>query len=308
MKDSLYRRTVLAAAGFGPVRSIMRRHGMRLGAARFVAAEGLEAAVERVRALEAKGLMVTLDYLGEAVSTKEEAETAAAEIIRAVRLLAADGSAPNVSVKLTQLGLLLDAELCLALVTQIVEQAVEHNGFVRIDMEDSPVTGATLFLFRKLLAGYGPERVGIVIQAYLYRSYADLEEQARGGVNVRIVKGAYREPPELAFQGKKAVSEQFLRLVKLQLRHGGYAAVATHDEELIRQVKKLVEAGKVPKSRFEFQLLYGIAESLQLSLLKEGYRVRVYTPYGTAWYPYFTRRLAERPENGWFVLKSMFRR
>ncbi|HZG79060.1 MAG TPA: proline dehydrogenase family protein, partial [Paenibacillus sp.] len=213
----------------------------------------------------------------------------------------------NVSVKLTQLGLGIDPKLCESLMTRILTEAQRACNFVRIDMEDSSVTQATIDLFRKLLARYGRKRVGLVLQSYLYRTEEDRKLLGALGANLRIVKGAYKEPKEVAYPNKKDVDDSYVRLVEAHLLQGCYTAVATHDEVIIEKVIAFAQRQGIARDRFEFQMLYGIATSLQLRLAQEGYRVRVYTPFGEAWYPYFARRIAERPANVWFVAKGLFR-
>jgi len=305
--DNMLRGAVLSVAGNRVVRSFFRKYGMRLGVARFVASEQLEEALDVVLRLNRQGLMVTLDYLGESVTERALAEDAANQAVLTLRRIAERKLNANVSVKLTQLGLAIDPAFCEAMMSRILDEAERTGNFVRIDMEDSSVVQATVDLFEKLLKRYGPKRVGLVLQAYLYRTQADRARLGAQGVNVRIVKGAYKEPKEVAFPRKKDVDANYVRLVEAHLTQGCYTAVATHDEAIIKQTIQYARKKGIEPNRFEFQMLYGIASELQLRLVRDGYRVRVYTPFGEAWYPYFTRRIAERPANLWFVVKGMFR-
>jgi proline dehydrogenase len=305
--DAFMRSAVLAVAGSRGVRTFFQKYGMRLGVSRFVAAEQLEETLDAVLRLGRHGLLATLDYLGESVTERSLAEEAADQAVLLLRRIRERELDANVSVKLTQLGLNIDPAFCERLMTRILDEAERTGNFVRIDMEDSSVTQPTMDLFVKLLARYGKKRVGLVLQAYLYRTKADRERLGVLGANLRIVKGAYKEPKEIAYPRKKEVDENYVRLVKRHLAQGAYTAVATHDERIIEQVKSFVRKHDIAKNRFEFQMLYGIATSLQLQLVREGFRVRVYTPFGEAWYPYFSRRIAERPANLWFVLKGMLR-
>jgi proline dehydrogenase len=306
--ESLLRKAIFAVAGNRRVRSIFEIYGMRVGVSRFVAAESLEDTVQRVQSLNGEGLMVTLDFLGESVANKALARQAADMVVLTMKTIRKYGLQANVSVKLTQLGLQIDPYFCLQNMHRITAKAKELGQFVRIDMEDSFVTGETLDIFQILLHKYGKEHIGIVIQSYLYRSEQDLRKLGAQQVNVRIVKGAYKESADVAFQSKKDVDANYMKLVERHMENGCYTAVATHDEKLIRKVKRFVDERKITRDRFEFQMLYGVAGKLQRRLVKEGYRVRIYTPFGKQWYPYFTRRIAERPANLWFVIKSMFRK
>ena len=306
--DVLLRNTIFAVAGNPIVSKLFRKYGMKFGVSRFVAAESLEATVEKVRLLNEHGLMATLDFLGESVSQRSLAVEAAETVIRTLETIHTNKLQSNVSVKLTQLGLNLDAKLCLENMDGIVAAAEKFNNFVRIDMEDSTVTDQTLSIYRSLLLKFGVNHVGVVIQAYLYRSVKDIVNLKEDGTNVRFVKGAYKEPIEVAFPQKMDVDANYIELVKNYLLSDCYTAIATHDTHIIEQLKTFIAEKKIHRSRFEFQMLYGIRSSLQKELVEQGYRVRVYTPFGEHWYPYFTRRIAERPANLWFVVKSFLRK
>ncbi|GIP37718.1 proline dehydrogenase [Paenibacillus sp. J31TS4] len=283
-----------------------RRYGMKLGASRFVAGESIEKAMAAVRALNADGISATLDHLGESVTTEEEAREAAACCLQTLEAIRETGVDSHLSVKLTQLGLDLSPGLCEENMRRIVGLARSHRNFVRIDMEDYAHNEATLDLFEKLHREFGSS-VGLVLQSYLYKSEKDLVRLGRYGPNVRIVKGAYKESPRVAFPRKADVDRSYIRMVESHMRRGHYTAVATHDDAIIRHVKRFARSNGIPRDRFEFQMLFGIRTQEQLALAKQGYKVRVYVPFGVDWYGYFMRRLAERPANVAFVLKSLFK-
>jgi proline dehydrogenase len=306
--EAYMRKTVLRIADRSWVRNLFTKYGMKYGVQRFVAGETLDGTVLQVRRLNEQGLSATLDLLGESVYEQKTAEQSVAAIIDALKTIKREGLDSHISVKLTQLGLCLDAQFCLSQMRQICDAAVMTGNFIRIDMEDSSVTQITIDLFRILLEEYGSERIGLVIQSYLYRSLPDVNELGKLGANLRIVKGAYNESVKVAFPLKKSVNLQYMSLVKMHLTNGCYTAIATHDENMIKPLKAFAEQNNIPKDRFEFQMLYGVSTRLQLKLIQEGYRVRVYTPFGVDWYPYFTRRIAERPANLLFVLKSLLKR
>jgi proline dehydrogenase len=288
----------------GLARAALRHPTARRAARRFVAGERLEDALAAIRALRAEGLRVTLDYLGEHVARAAAAEASAGAYGAILAALHRTGGDSTLSLKLTQLGLDLDPRLCEALLGRILDAAGET--FVRIDMESSAYTEATLALFERLWAA-GRRNVGVVIQAYLRRSPDDLERLIRLGARVRLVKGAYAEPPSVAFAQKRDVDAAFARLAERLLRDGAYPAIATHDERLIAAAARAAAAAGRSREDFEFQMLYGVRRDLQAALRREGYRVRVYVPFGEEWYPYFMRRLAERPANLAFVVGSLLR-
>jgi proline dehydrogenase len=306
--DVLMKKAIFAVAGNPLVTRLFYRYGMRMGVGRFVAAETLEGALEKVKILNDEGLLTTLDYLGESVTDKALALEAVDMTMRTYEAVHRHGLNANMSVKLTQLGLHIDPDFCRANMDEIVSCAKKNDNFVRIDMEDSSVTGETLAIYKELLNRYGSKHVGIVIQSYLYRSAADMRELGRLRANVRVVKGAYREPPDVAYPVKKDVDASYVRLAKDHLAGGGYTAIATHDKGVIDELKTFITERGISPHQFEFQMLYGISEALQRQLSAEGYRVRVYTPFGKHWYPYFVRRIAERPANLWFVAKNVFGR
>ena len=278
--------------------------GRRL-AARFIAGEELEDALQVVRRLNAEGFMVTLDLLGESVQEAAEAEAACQTYLHLLDRLAVERLNSHVSIKLTQLGLAIDEGLACRHLNLICECAARCHNFVRVDMEGSTFTEATLRVFRTVGA---PRHVlGVVIQSYLYRSEKDMEELLKCGTRIRLVKGAYDEPREIAYPRKRDVDRSFVRLMKMMLSSGIYHAIATHDERLIGATQEYARVHDIPPERYEFQLLYGIRRDLQRDLLRQGARVRLYVPYGRQWYAYFMRRLAERPANLLFLLRNLFR-
>ena len=273
---------------------------------RFVAGETLDQALAVARKLNAEGITVTLDHLGESVSTLEEAAEARDVYLRTLNAIHANGIQGNVSLKLTQFGLDLSYDQCLANVDQLVRRAAELGSFVRVDMESSRYTDRTLDLVHTLHARFGA--VGVVIQCYLYRSQADIEKLCAAKIRVRLCKGAYLEPAAVAFPRKSDVDKSYLELTRYLLTNGVYPALATHDEAVIRHICRFVADRQIPLDSFEFQMLYGIRRDVQRRLVAGGYRVRLYVPFGKAWYPYYMRRLAERPANVFFMLRNLLRR
>jgi proline dehydrogenase len=290
----------------------------RRTAMRFVAGERVEDAIAAIGALQARGIHATLDHLGESVTNEAEALRAAEDYVYALDKIAESGVGANISIKLTQLGLDLDQEFCLGNVRCLVEKANITSNFVRIDMEGTPHTDRTLEVFRALRRHF--DNVGIVLQAYLYRTEQDLAALIREKSRVRLCKGAYNEPADKAFPHKADVDRSYVKLARILLEHAGempgansngrvppLPAFATHDEKMIAAAQAQAAARQVPRDRFEFQMLYGIRRELQEQLAADGYAMRVYVPYGTEWYPYFMRRLAERPANVLFILSNLFR-
>jgi proline dehydrogenase len=275
-------------------------------AARFVAGHDLDQALAVCRELNSAGITVTLDHLGESVTSLEEAAAARDVYLRTLNAIHDSGIQGNVSLKLTQFGLDLSAEACRANVGQLVEQAARLKSFVRVDMENNPYVDSTLDLVCDLDQRYG--HVGVVIQAYLYRSAKDTEKLCRQGITVRLCKGAYLEHADVAFPHKPQVDANYITLMKALLDGGRYPALATHDPKMIEATKAYAAERNIPRDAFEFQMLYGIRRDLQQQLVRDGYRIRVYVPFGGAWYPYYMRRLAERPANVFFILRNLFRR
>lgn len=274
-------------------------------ASRFVAGETLESAIAASKAMNAKGIMVSLDLLGESVSSAEETKAARDDILGIIDGIAESGIDGNVSVKLTQLGLDIGPGLCVENMRAILIRAREHDIFVRVDMESSEHTERTLRMFRDELYPEFGNVVGVVIQSYLRRSAKDVDDLVDLGARVRLCKGAYAEPPEVAFQERREVSESFTQLMETLLERGNYPGIATHDGGLVDKALAFVEAHTIPPERFEFQMLYGVRRDLQEELRAKGYNMRVYIPFGTAWYPYLMRRLAERPANVAFMAASV---
>jgi proline dehydrogenase len=291
-------------------------------ASRFVAGEELQDAIQVVKTLNSSGIDATLDHLGEHTSNPAEAESATQAILDVLQAIDQSGVRANVSIKLTQIGLSVDADLCARNLQTILEYAKQRANFVRIDMEDSPWTEQTLNLYRRMVAERELTNTGVVIQAYLYRSEEDVMGIAAQGGRIRLCKGAYKEPAEIAFPKKSDVDQNYDHLAELlidqALQNGAprlspdgktppIPAIATHDPPRIEHAKTYARQKGLPDNSLEFQMLYGIRRDLQEQLVQEGYPVRVYVPYGTEWYPYFTRRLAERPANLWFFLSNLFK-
>jgi proline dehydrogenase len=292
-------------------------------ASRFVAGETLDQAIEAVRVLNGRGINVTLDHLGEHVTTADEARKATDDICKMADAIATSGARANISIKLTQIGLALDEQLCLENLRDLLGYARGRGIFVRIDMEDSPVVDTTLSIYRRMRDDYGMDNTGVVIQAYLYRSAKDIEQAAKEGVRVRLCKGAYKEPAEVAFPRKADTDANYDLLARMLIdgaivagaprvsadgRVPPIPAIASHDPIRVANAKAYAASVGLPRDAIEFQMLYGIRRDLQDQLAKEMYPVRVYVPYGTQWYPYFVRRLAERPANVWFFVSNFFRR
>lgn len=291
------------------LKRLASRYGMRPGgfARRFIAGETVEEAIVAVAELPARGLSLTLDYLGESSTTFDEAAAAAGEYVRIIGAIVRSGIERNISVKLTQLGLDVDRATAVDNMRRILEPADQHGFFVRVDMENSPYTDRTLQVMETLWR-QGHRGIGTVIQSCLIRSPKDVGALNALGMRVRLVKGAYKEPKTVAFQGKDQVDAAFVELMRELLDHGNFPAIATHDPAMIDATKRYADQRGYAKDRFEFQMLYGIRRDLQEQLVKEGYPVRVYVPFGTHWYPYFMRRLAERPANIWFFVSNFFRK
>ena len=305
--NAVLRSVILRAADDRHVRRFMGRYGMRLGAARFVAGETLDECVAVLRRLADQGLHANTTLLGESVRDRAEAEGVADEYGRILERIHAEQLPCNVALKLTHLGLELDEELAYANVERVVQVAERLESFVRIEMEQSSVLDATLRIYRRLREA-GHERVGTVLQSYLFRTEADLESLMPLRPNLRFVKGAYLEPPEIAYRDKADVDAAYRRLVETALRGGAYAAIATHDETLIEHCIAFAERDGIRRDRFELQMLYGVRPGLQLDLARRGYKVLVATPFGPEWYPYLMRRLAERPANLGFFARNLLRR
>ena len=301
------RKAILASSGSPRVRRFADRHGLRLGASRFVAGESLDTCVAVLRGLNERGLHANTTLLGEDVLDESEARAVADEYLTILTRVHREKLRANVALKLTHLGLDIDEELAYENVKRIVERAAELGNFIRIDMEYSALVDPTLRIYRRL-RGAGLDNVGTVLQSYLYRTPQDLESLLPLAPNLRLVKGAYLEPESVAYPKKEDVDAAYLRLVERSLRGEGYTAVATHDERMIEHALSFAEREGIGRDRFEFQMLYGVRPQLQLDLAARGYKVLVATPYGPEWFPFFTRRLAERPANLAFVVRNLVRR
>ncbi len=281
--------------------------GVRLSS-RFIAGMEISDALRVAEAVNRQGMAVTLDSLGESVTSEAEAHQAADIYHQMLDVLAAHKLNANISVKLTQMGLELSPQLAESIARSLAQHAHATGNFVRIDMEDSRLTQVTLDIVRRLHAHPDSRgAIGVVIQAYLYRSQADVEQLLADGIRIRLCKGAYKEPAEVAFPRKADVNANFIRLSRMLLDSPVYHALATHDDAMIAALKAYASGHGIEPGRFEFQMLYGVRRDLQRRLVQDGYKVRVYVPFGTDWYPYFMRRLAERPANVVFLARNFFR-
>lgn len=276
-------------------------------ARRFVAGETLGDALAAVRVLNAKGISASLDELGESVSNESEARRTRDTYLRILDEIAAAKLNANVSVKLTALGLDISEELCVTLMQDLLERARLHGTFVRIDMEGSAHTALTLRLFEERFYPSYRDHVGIVLQSYLYRTAADVERAIELKCRVRLCKGAYKEPASVAYPDKRQVDESYVRSMHALMQNGNYPGIATHDRRIINEARRYAQEQRISPDRFEFQMLYGVRRDLQDQLVREGYRMRVYVPFGTQWYPYLMRRLAERPANVAFITGNVVR-
>jgi len=304
---SVLRKAILAAAESERIHRFVGKHGMRLGASRFVAGETIDEAVPVLRRLNERGLLTNTTLLGEGV--RDEAETrGVVDTYKAVLdRIQAESLQTNVAVKLTHLGLVLDEELSYTNVAELVDHARERDNFIRVDMEESAYVDATLRTYRRLRES-GRDNVGTVLQSYLYRTERDLESLLDLQPNLRLVKGAYLEPPDIAYPQKQDVDAAYERLVEQKLSGGGFTAIATHDERLIERAIAYADREGIARERFQFQMLYGVRPRLQLDLVGRGFSVLIATPYGPDWYRYLMRRLAERPANLMFFARSLIRR
>ncbi len=296
-------------AGSQTLKHLASRYGMRRPnsfAQRFIAGETIEEAIAAARALETAGFRETLDLLGESVSTMSGADTATRAYLSVIDHIVAAGIGRNISLKLTQLGLTVDRATCVDNLRRILDSAGEHGFFVRIDMENSIHTQVTLDVFETMWQ-QGYRNVGVVLQSYMRRSAADAVRLNELGARVRLVKGAYKEPKNVAYQRKNEVDAAFVEIMQVLLERGSFPAIATHDPAMIEATRKFAKTRKVPPDRYEFQMLYGVRRDLQAQLRDAGYGVRIYVPFGREWFPYFMRRLGERPANVGFVIRGILR-
>jgi proline dehydrogenase len=274
---------------------------------RFVAGETLDEVIPYIRELNAENCTASFDHLNESVESEVEANREVEEYLKILDGIDRAKLRSNVSIKLTQFGLGLDQELAYRNARRIVEDAHRRGNFVRVDMEGSNVTQATIDIFKRLRSEFGLNDVGIVLQSYLRRTYADAQELVKLPARIRICKGAYNEPPEVAFPDKKDVDDNYVKVMQLLLSSGVYHGIATHDPKMIDATIDFATREGIGKEKYEFQMLYGVRRDLQRQLARDGFNMRVYVPYGKHWYPYFMRRLAERPANIWFVMKNVFK-
>jgi proline dehydrogenase len=274
---------------------------------RFIAGENIEEAVNAIRELNANGCSASFDHLNESVGSAAETEEEVREYLDILSRIDESGIDSNVSIKLTQFGLEIDPDLAYRNARRVVEDAARRGNFVRIDMEGSSVTQATIDVFKRLRSEFGLNEVGIVLQSYLYRTMKDARELLRIPARIRLCKGAYNEPPEVAYPNKADVDKNYVDVMQVLLSSGVYHGIATHDPKMIDATIDFAGREGIGKDKFEFQMLYGIRRDLQEQLARDGYNLRVYVPYGKHWYPYFMRRLAERPANVWFVLKNFLK-
>jgi proline dehydrogenase len=304
----MLRHTFLYLSNQPHVFNFVRHNGLaKKFASRFVAGETLDSALAAVRALNAKKISASLDLLGESVRNETEARAASREYLLMLDRVHEEGVNANVSVKLTQMGLDISEDLCVEIMHDILSRARDYRTFVRLDMESSEYTERTLRLFEDRLYPSYPENVGIVLQSYLYRTQADVERAIMLKCRVRLCKGAYNEPATVAYPEKKDVDANYVRCMQKLIVDGNYPGIATHDVAIIDEAKRFVTERQIPRERFEFQMLYGVRRDLQEQLVREGYNMRVYVPFGTQWYPYLMRRLAERPANVAFITGNVVR-
>ena len=286
--------------------NFVRHNGMAKSfASRFVAGESVTTAIEAVRGLNAKGISASLDLLGESTTNEKEAYASQAEYLKLLDLIEHEKLNANVSLKLTAMGMDISDELCIKVTREILERAKRYNNFVRLDMESSAYTQKTLDLFEKHFYPDFKANVGIVLQSYLFRTEADVKRANELGARVRICKGAYKEPPAVAFPEKADVDRNYVTAMHLLMEHGNYPGLATHDEVIIAEARRFAKEKGIASDRFEFQMLYGVRRDLQEGLVRDGYRMRCYVPFGTQWYPYLMRRLAERPANVAFMTANV---
>lgn len=308
-RSTVLRQFFIALSESKGLRAVAERSPMgKRASSRFVAGTRVEDIMRVTREMNDLGIAVTMDVLGENVTNAEEARASMAEYHHMLDEIAARKLNANVSVKLTHVGFDVDPAMCKELACGLVRHAADLKNFVRIDMEGSPYTQKTLDLVYQLHAASQPaDAVGVVIQAYLYRSEKDVQELCSKGIRIRLCKGAYKEPADIAFPKKKDVDENYIKLAKKLMKSGLYHGIATHDERIIEELICFAGKEKIPPDMFEFQMLYGIKRDLQLQIVREGWRMRTYVPFGTEWYPYFMRRLAERPANVMFIARNLLR-
>lgn len=273
-------------------------------AKRYIAGVKLEDGIRVVKELNAKGILATMDVLGEAVTTKKESEEAKNQCLQVLDSINEHKLNSNLSLKPTQIGLAIDEEFCYNQLVEILEKAKGYNNFVRIDMEDSPFTDATIKMFKRLKEKY--DNVGIVVQAYLKRTLSDVKSLNSLGTNYRLCKGIYIEPEEISYKDYQKVRDNYLEILKQMLTDGNYVGIATHDDYLVEKAYKMIKEMNIPKDKYEFQMLYGVKENLRDKINADGHKIRIYVPFGEHWYKYSIRRLQENPNMAWYITKSIF--
>ncbi|MFZ5946404.1 MAG: proline dehydrogenase family protein [Stygiobacter sp.] len=283
---------------------ILPKPAVYIFAKKYIAGEKLEDGVRVVKELNSKGILATMDVLGEAVTTKKESVDAKNECLLVLDTIQKNNLNSNLSLKPTQLGLAIDEEFCYNQMVEIVERAKSYNNFVRIDMEDSPFTDATINLFKRLKEKY--DNVGIVVQAYLKRTLDDVKKLNKLGTNYRLCKGIYIEPEEISYKDYQKVRDNYLDILRQMFTDGNYVGIATHDDYLVENAYKMIKEMNIPKDKFEFQMLYGVKENLRDRINADGYKIRIYVPFGEHWYKYSIRRLQENPNIAWYITKSIF--
>ena len=283
---------------------LLPRSVVHIFAKKYIAGETLDDAVRVVKELNEKGIVATMDVLGESVNTKQESELAMKECLMVLDTINEHKLNSNLSLKPTQLGLIIDKQFCFEQISEILDKAKGYNNFVRIDMEDSSTTDATLELFNKLKKKYS--NVGIVVQAYLKRTYNDVKEQNKLDTNYRLCKGIYVEPANIAFKERQQVRDNYLKILEKMFDDGNYVGIATHDDYLVNGAYELIKKKNIPKNRYEFQMLYGVKEDLRDKINANGHKIRIYVPFGEHWYKYSIRRLQENPNMAWYITKSIF--
>ncbi len=275
-----------------------------LFAKKYIAGEKLDDGVKAVKALNAKGICATMDVLGESITTRKEAEQAKDECLAVLDAIEKNNLDSNLSIKPTQLGLIIDKNMAFNLLREILDRAKQYNNFVRIDMEDSSVTDDIIELYEKAISYY--PKVGIVLQAYLRRNIDDVKRLNENGTNYRLCKGIYVEPEEIAYKGREEIRNKFNEALDLMLQNGNYVGIATHDDPLVDYAYKKIEELSIHKDKYEFQMLYGVKEGLRDRINGDGHKIRVYVPFGEHWYAYSVRRLQENPQLAWYITKSLF--
>ncbi len=289
--------------GIVKVVSLLPESVVFIFAKKYIAGKELNDALHVTEQLNAKGILTTLDVLGEGIKNKEEALDAQKLILKIFDVIDERKLNANVSIKPTQMGLMIDKEFAFRLISEIADKAASYNNFVRLDMEDSSTTDATIEIYKRLHEKY--KNIGIVIQAYLKRSYDDVVKLNPLGTNYRLCKGIYNEPKEIAYKDREEIRRNYLKILEKMLDDGNYVGIATHDEYLINEAYKMIKEKNIAKDKFEFQMLYGVTEHLRDKINADGYKIRIYVPFGKDWYPYSVRRLQENPHIAWYITKSI---